>query len=325
MPEQFRQATSETLPTLQEQFLRESLPAQFNTQIASLRNVGLLESILKESTPADDELVIELQEGITGMDGRPYPLPTVEEIAKHFSQEKYAEKISQGFTKLLIVPFAYPLATICARYEQALLKHHKAGKLLDRDGTLLILDTKRPLYFLKFLNKSDETGDMIYYPKQFDTENHGGFTKQELLTPVTQEAKFNSPFLGFHILLIKPDLTIPRKGMTQTTGGRADLESVKSPNNYLYTIQTNSFYNHEQGMTLEDSLILALTNLHETNRVIDDFENIKDSVNFNIGVFHKASGHVPISYWFLTLGRADIDMRDPKSSYEDSGCRVAVS
>ncbi len=270
----------------QEQFLRESLPAQFNTQTASLRAVGLLEGIFKENASADDDLVIELQEGITGMDGKAYTLPTLEQITKHFSQEKYAEKISQGFTKLLIVPFAYPLATIRARYEQALLKHHKAGKLLDRDGNRLELRTKKPLYFDKCLDKSDETGNLIYYPKQFDTENHGGHTKQELLNDPTQ------PFPGFHILLIKPNLTIPREGQEKTTGGRTDLGTDKRITEVLKTIQTDLQYRFEQGTTLEDSLTLDLTNLYETNRVVDDVGNQKDSVNFNIGVFRKGSREV---------------------------------
>ncbi len=323
MSEQFRQTTPENPPPLQEHFLRESLPLQFNTQTASLREVGLLESIFKENAPADDELVIELQEGITGMDGRPYPLPTLEQITKHFSQEKYAEKISQGFTKLLIVPFAYPLATIRARYEQALLKHHKAGKLLDRDGKKLDLHTTEPLYVWGIFD-SDETNDIIYYPKRFQRENNDGFTKQELLTPATPEARAHSPFPGFHILLIKPDLTIPRKGTAQTTGRRKDLEADKTPNNYLYTIQTDSLYSHEQGMTLEDSLALALTNLNKTNKVMDDPKNGKDSVNFNIGVFHKASGNALNSYWHRTERQAYVSGNVPMVSDAYFGARVAV-
>ncbi len=324
MPEKFRQATSETPLSPQEQFLRESLPTQFNTQTASLRAVGLLESIFKENTSADDNFVIELQEGITGMDGKAYALPTIEEIQKHFSQEKYAEKIDQGFTKLLIVPFAYPLATIRARYEEALIKHYKEGKLLDSDGNKLDLDTKRPLYFLEELNKSDETGDLIYYPIHFDTENHGGYTKQELLTSGTADVQIKSPFSGFHVLLIKPDLIIPRASQGVITGGRKDLEANRSAEEYLKTIQTISSHFNEQGMTLEDSLILALINLHETNMVMDDFTNDKNSVNFNIANFHKHSGDIPNSYWYRTGRRVNVSMVSPEDADYNFGTRVAV-
>ncbi len=324
MSEQFRQATAETPPSPQEQFLRESLPLQFNTQTASLRDVGLLESIFKEITPADDDLVIELQEGITGMDGRPYPLPTLEQITKHFSQEKYDKKISQGFTKLLIVPFAYPLATIRARYEQALIKHHEEGKLLDREGTLLDLNTKHPLGFWKDFDKSDETDGLIYYPKQFDKENHGGYTKQELLTSTAPEARAQAPFHGFHILLIKPDLTIPTEKVAQTTNGRKDLEAGKSSKEYLNIIQTDPQYRSEQGMTMEDSFILGLISLHETNRVLDDWQNEKDSINFNIGTFHKASDCIPGSYWYRTLRQASVNGVTQRYSSGYYGLRTAV-
>ncbi len=307
----------------QEQFLHESLPAQFNTQTASLREVGLLEPILSSKS---DDVAFEMCEGITGMDGRPYPLPTLEEITKHFSQEKYAEKISQGFIKLLIVPFAYPLATIQARYAQALLKHHKAGTLRDRDGKKLDLNTEQPLYFDETFDKSDETGDMIYYPTQFDKENHGGFTKQELLTLTTPGALSRSPFPGFHILLIKPDLTIPREGSAQTTSGRKDLEAGKSSEEYLHTLQTNPQYRYEQGMTLEDSSVLALTNLHETNIVLDDWqnENEKDSSDSIIGSYHKASNRVGAADWRREHRQAYVGGGDPDYSGDVYGLRPAV-
>ncbi len=325
MSEQFKQDITKNTPTPetpsfpQEQFLRESLPFQFNTQTASLRAVGLLESILKENPLEDDDLVIELQEGITGMDGRSYPLPTVEQIASHFSQEKYAEKISQGFTKLLIVPFAYPLATICARYAQALFKHHKEGKLLDRYGFKLDLKTRQPLFIFYILDKSDETGGMIYYPKQFDAENHGGYTKQELLNDS------NQPFPGFHILLIKPDLTILRKGSADTEERKMDLETGKTPEEYLQIIQTDPQYCNEQGMTLEDSFILGLTNLHETDKVIDDNENDRDSMVYNIGIFNKDTDSAIGSSWDRPNQQVNVRERYLKTRHKFAGCRTAVA
>ncbi len=277
-----------------ESFLFNELPQQYLQCTDSLRAVGLLEPIL---SPESDDVALEMCEGVTGMDGKAYALPTLEQITKHFSQEKYKWDISRGFTKLLIVPFAYPLATIRARYEQALIKHHKEGELLDRDGNPLDLDTEQPLYFEKDFDKSDETGDMIYYPKQFDTVNHGGFTKQEILDDS------NQPFPGFHILLIKPEFTFPRYG--ESRGVRKYLSAGHSPKEYLKGIQTHQLlYGNVQGMTLEDSLTLALTNLHETNRVIDDFENEKDSANFNIANFYKPSGKIPYSYWWRRINKA---------------------
>ncbi len=307
-------SSSETPPPSHETFLLSEIPRQFFQQVESLRATGLLEVI----PIGDDDLVIELQEGIIGMDGKAYRLPSSEEIVKHFSAERYKEKISQGFTKLLIVPFGYPLATIQARYAEALLKHHKAGKLLDRGRNRLDLDISCPLYVESKFDKSDETGDLIYYPKQFNIQNHGGHTKQELLNDPAQ------PFHGFHILLIKPDLTIPREGQAKTTGTRTDLATNQPSKKYLTTIQTEPQYRQEQGMTLEDSLILALTTLHETDRVIDDFENNEDSINLSIANLYKPSSLVPYSHWDRDSRRARVSGGGPGTRHGVSGARVAV-
>ncbi len=309
-----RPPSAEIVKNAQEQFLLSEIPRQFDQQRKSLSAVGLLELI----PTSEDDLVIELQEGIIGMDGKAYRLPSSEEIVKHFSAERYKEKISQGFTKLLVVPFGYPLATILARYAEALLKHHKAGKLLDRDGNKLKLDESHPMYVREHLDKADETGDMVYYPKQFDTANHGGKTKQELLNDPTQ------PFHGFHVLLIKPDLTIPQQGHEKTTVTRTDLAAGMSSEEYLTTIQTQPQYRQEQGMTLEDSLILALTTLHETNKLIDTHENNIEPVNFNIGNFHKPSGNVPYSNWRRIYRQVGVSACDPGDRFRICGARVAV-
>jgi hypothetical protein len=307
--------TSPSPDHVHETFLTQELPKQFLAQIESLRNVGLLEHI---SDPSSDELVPVIAEGIKDMRGIDRKLPTIEAIQKHFSQEKYTEKIEQGFTRLLIVPFGYPIETLKIRYQELLLKKHKAGKLLDRDGNKLDLDTENPLYFFEGFNHADETGSMIYYPKQFDKENHGGKTKEQLLQDTTE------PFPGFHVLLIKPDLTIPRKGNAKTTASRTDLEAGQSSRYYLKTLQANPHHHHEQGFTLEDQLTLAILELEQNNKVIDDYSNDKDSVNFVVGNYHTASGGVPVFYWCRYLRQACVSRNDPGVSNENSGACVAV-
>ncbi len=298
-----------------ELFLSHELPHHYMACVDSLRATSLIEPILSAQS---DDLVLEMREGITAMNGVQYELPAQEAVVAYFSQEKFREKISQGFTKLLVVPFGYPLATIRARYEQALLKHHKAGKLLDREGNRLDLDESQPLYVESELDKSDETGDLIYYPQRFNKNNHGGKTKQELLNDPIQ------PFPGFHILLIKQDLTIPRQGQEKTIGTRTDLAANKSSIEYLKTLQTQPQYRHEQGVTLEDSLVLALTTLHETSRVIDDWENNIDSTDLNIGNYYKPSNDVPLSRWDRSLRQASVYFTDPGSRAGSFGVRVAV-
>src|SRR3989338_9567661 len=83
--------------------------------------------------------------GIIGIDGRRYPLPSVEDIAAEIRERKewFAEKIPQGFTDLQIVPFALPLKRLINTLKKQLVKHHEEGKLYRTKKNLA--DPNEPL------------------------------------------------------------------------------------------------------------------------------------------------------------------------------------
>ena len=302
---------------LTKNFFISELPRQYSQEITTLSALRLLETTEKGT-------------GITAIDKKFYTVPTQQQIKDYFtSPEKasyIAEKLEQGFTNLLIVPFGYSTESLANKQKELILKHHQAKKLLDRQGNKLDLNINEPLYLWDSL-KTDTTGGVVYYPTSFDKETHGGITKQELLTPTTPHALSKSPFPGFHVLLIKLDLKIPRAGDATTTGGRSDLEAGQTPNNYLALLQDpESPYHNELGLTPEDSMTLFMRTLHTTNTAMDDYENpdTKDSLNYHLAAYVPASVNVPGSGWSRTPRRASVYRRNPRRSNEDYGARVAV-
>ena len=78
-------------------------------------------------------------------------------------------------------------------------------------------------------------------------------------------------------------------------------------------------------MTLEDSITFALTNLCETNEVIDDVQNKKDSANLNIGTFHKIYAAIGVARWSRDHQQARVGRYFAGRPYDDSGLRSAVA
>src|SRR3989339_1211158 len=97
---------------------------QYDSQVSLLEQVG----ILKEGA-------------ITGIDGKIYPIPTLEQIAMRLFErrETLRTKHDQGFTKLLLVPFGMSLDTLRETFKQFLLKYKKDNPSFD-------LNTNNPLW-----------------------------------------------------------------------------------------------------------------------------------------------------------------------------------
>ena len=95
-----------------ELFEKLDIETQYNQRHETLSNIGLLEKL---STG---------QEGIVGIDGKEYPMPTIEEIkARIVEKEAMLEtKIEQGFTKLILVPFAAKLSNLTKSYSDTIKK-----------------------------------------------------------------------------------------------------------------------------------------------------------------------------------------------------------
>src|SRR3989338_564380 len=104
-----------------EKWLVSELPRQYEEKAKLLNRLGLLEIL-----PEKKEI------GLTGINGREYPIPKREDIEKIIreNRELYEAKMKQGFTEMEIVPFGLQLEQrLIKTAEKAILKHHQAGKL----------------------------------------------------------------------------------------------------------------------------------------------------------------------------------------------------
>ncbi|MDP2704778.1 MAG: hypothetical protein Q8O71_00015, partial [bacterium] len=80
---------------------------------------------------------------------------------------------------------------------------------------------------------------------------------------------------------------------------------------------------HEQGMTTEDWLILAITHLESTNEVIDDYQG-KGKIARNFGQYFPVSGCVPSAGWGRGYRRAGLGGGEADGRDDDVGARSAV-
>lgn len=289
---------------------RLRIKEQWEAQVRTLDKLGILEIF-----PESKDL------GIRGVDGKEYPVPTAEAIEARLAanQELVARKMEQGFTKMLIVPFGYPLDKLVDKYRKAILRHHKEGKLLaTKEGPSdpdepLELNEGEPVYAWSEYQDADRNGKLIYNPQSFKG-SHGGKTKAEIL---------QIPESAWQIVLLEDMPNIPRAGRGKTIEGRKQVEAGKSPEEYLELLRKEKAYKGEEGLTPEADLLYALTKLEETNQVANDYQG-KGSISYQLGAFFPSSGDVPSSFWSRYLRRAYLDWNGPSHRSVSFGARLAV-
>jgi len=285
---------------------------QWNAQVRILSKLGILETF-----PDSKQL------GIRGIDGKEYPVPRPEEIQARLeaNREMVLAKMEQGFTKIVMMPFGYPLDSLSEKYKGTILRHHKEGKLFatkekptDPDEPLE-LDVDQPLYrWEEGYSHADTEGKIVYFPKEF-SGRHDGKTKKELLDP--------DPANAWQIWLVEDMPNIPREGKGKEIGGRRQLETNKSSTEYLKLLQAKPEHKGEVGLTPETDLMYAITHLEETNQVINDYQG-KGSLSFQVGAYFPSSGLVPLSYWDRDDRQAYFDGDDPSARSSSYGVRVGV-
>lgn len=287
---------------------RLRLREQYDQSLALLNKTGLLQ-ILPESESF----------GLVGLDGKEYPMPKYKEVLERLeaNKEKLTTKIEQGFTKLLITPFAMPLGDLVERYKRVILKKHKEGKLLatkkdpkDPDEKLE-LDTQNPMYVWEQYKQADDKGTLVYYPTAFSA-NHGGKTKKELIKDGQ----------AWDISLIEDLPNLPSERQGKTLNKRKQLEANKTSIEYLKITQTDAPHEGESGFTPEQWLTYAITHLESTNQVIDDYSG-NGKLAFLIGSYFPGAGVVPGACWDRDSRRAALGGSDPAG--RDSGYAVRVS
>ncbi len=284
---------------------------QLESQIKMLEKLGILEAL---DGPEPKTL------GITGIDNQKYPVPTFQEISKGIEEKKDLIKIksSQGFTKMLLVPLGYPLNKLIQKYEEAIRSHYANNRLFyftEKAGeTKLNLNKENPLNVWNEYEEADVNNYIIYFPRHFKKENHGGGTKKVLLL---------NPKNAWLILLVKDMPNIPRAKNGKTMGGRHELESGKTPLDYLRIIQTEPAYEGEMGLPPEASIIYVLTHLEETNHIVNDWL-ANGCIEYSLGAFFATTENIPWSSWNSDFHRADLWKANSWNKDEYMGTRTGV-
>ncbi len=295
---------------IEESFENISISEQYEKQIETLKAVGLIEHL------ASGEY------SIIGQDKKEYIVPTLEEILERMNKdiEKYKTKIEQGFSKLLIVPFAKKLydpeddKSLTSAYSKLILEKHQNNQLMATSGDALELDGNTPLWVWEDgYNQDDE--NIIYFPKQYDPENHGGKTKNQLL----QEEN-----LGFQILLIEDLPDLPAENEGKTIVSRPQLEANLTPIEYLEKLQTDPNYQHEQGLTAEAWLTYTITYLYENDQVIDDWKG-QGKFCYNLATYFPSSTVVSSGSWRRNFRQSSLGRNDVSNRFSVSSARPSVN
>lgn len=284
---------------------------QTEKQIEILRKVGLLEIL------GDGKSL-----GILGIDNKEYSAPASEEVLQRLEGKKelVEKKIKQGFVKIILVPFACPLEKIIKKYEETIVAHHKNGQLLatkekiNQADEKLELDLNCPINVWGECRDGDVKNNFIYFPQIYDRVNHQGKTKMELLS---------DPKNAWQIFLVENLPNIPAMGKGKTIHHRKQIETNKTPVEYLKMLHTNKTYQGEEGLTPEADLIYAITCLEETNQIINDWQG-KGSVSFELGAFLASSDSVSWLSWDRDFNRADLWKLNTWSNDPHTGARFGV-
>ena len=247
--------------------------------------------------------------GVIGIDGREYPVPTLEQVVEVFAQnrELVERKVPQGFGRLELIPMAAPMPLLIDRLKEAILQHAAEGSIDQTrrsaaDPLIPVrVNKEKQVWIWDTLRQAFDTDEQVYFPQQYSS-NHGGQTKLEVINNGRICA-----VPGWSVGLVEHLPIMPLQGRGEIIGGRRQLEIGFSPREYLRTLQTEA-YQGETGKTLEDFIIKFVTHLETTNEVSHDVGD--NNALWCLGQYMKISYAelVPTGRWHRDVGRVRLDM-----------------
>ena len=88
--------------------------------------------------------------------------------------------------------------------------------------------------------------------------------------------------------MVEPEMLIPRQGKGEIKGGRKQLETGQTAEQYLKILQTDPQYTKEQALANEDWLTLFSIHLEKINQIINDNQS-NDNACFLPGSYLPSS------------------------------------
>ncbi len=284
---------------------------QYATQVAILSDTW----ILRRNTDGS--------QGFVGAGGVEYPTPSLLSIVQRFCEDEkkfelLRRKVEQGFTKLIMVPFASPVIVLADAYASQIRLRSLPGGLLreyskgpnrwKQSSAVDSIDYRRPVY----IPGEFAGGPLVYFPTSFDPGDLGGLTKQEA---VAQKG-------AWQVYLVE-ETPIPREGKGKNINGRKQLEANLPSDEYLKILQNDPQYRGETGLTLELWFMRAMTSLRERCEVIDDFRG-RGSMNHLVGTYSPELGRVPLACWNNDSMQVRVGEGKPGHFMLDCGASSAV-
>jgi len=238
--------------------------------------------------------------GVVGFDGKEYPVPSLQEVGSivERNRELVVKKREQGFTRLQLTPFALPLSILTDRVGTNIQEHAREGKIFQAKHTSsdpdvpVRVNQDEPVWIWESLKDADLSGALVYFPTSFDETHHGLNKEQVVATPSLCAVP------GWSISLVEADAFLAKKGRGKILGGRRQLETNHTPQEYLKQLSDSS-YTGETGFTPEDLLTDFLTRLEETNQVSRDWDD--SSATFLAGSYLTTEASVPFGHWGRVL------------------------
>jgi hypothetical protein len=281
-----------------------SIESEYARCVTTLNHTGILTLLPKSESI-----------GVIGIDGKEYPIPTLEQVVELFAhnEELVSRKTPQGFDRLELTPMAMPTLLLIDRMKAAILKQAAGGKIYQTrrspsDPSIPVrVNTEKTVWIWDTLRQALDTDELVYFPQEYSS-NHRGQTKLEVI---------NNGHIcavsGWSVGLTESLPIMPGQGQGKTLEGRRQLEIGSSPRDYLRTLQTQA-YQGETGKTLEDFITEFLSRLETTSEVSND--RYDDNALWLLGQYVKYVEHiksdlVPTGWWHRDFGRARLDAHRP--------------
>ena len=230
-----------------------------------------------------------------------FPMPTQEQVQDLFDRNcsLVEMKWQQGFTRLQLTPLCMPVLLLVEAARSVLVELARQGVLRRAGadpgsaGIPLEVNRKDPVWMWEQLKPLMDTPAVVYFPQVYMQENHCGMAKPDVLSDPRYCA-----FLGWSVGLVEPFTGLPQPGKGNLLQGRQQLETYRTPHEYLQTLQTPP-YRGETGWTLEDFLTFFITRMVQENRV--SFDRQDGSSAWLLGAYvpglPKTPNLVLTGYW----------------------------
>jgi hypothetical protein len=257
--------------------------------------------------------------GIIGIDGKRYPVPTLEQVKSVFDNNRDLadRKFLQGFSQLRLTPMAMPVQDLIDRLQNAVISHAGEMKIFQTRHSASFplipvrVNTKKQVWVWDTLRKMVESGKLVYFPREYSL-NHHGLTKPQVI-----KNKLICAIPGWSIGLVEGLPTIPQPGQGMSLENRKQIEIGFSPREYLQALQTDA-YMGETGKTVEDFITEFIIRLEMTGEVSNDrYDNNALWLlgNYVEYVEQVKSDLVPSAWWHRDYGRVRFDAHRPGNKH----------